>query len=858
VTEPVQLHPSEVVGLSPTASETVKPERRADSSPPISNAKRIIAFSDGTGNSSGKLFRTNVYRLYSALRLGDVTMAKPQVAYYDNGVGTSSIRLFAILGGIFGFGLKRNLAELYRYVCRNYNPGDEIHAFGFSRGAFTIRLLVALVCEAGIMPYRDERELNRNCADALRRFLGHNRPDRFPGLFIVVRGARDLMIHGWRKLRGQAFNAQAIHRPDVEFVGVWDTVAAYGGPISEVTRGIDQYVWPLTMTDYMLNPKVKTARHALALDEERDSFWPLLWDEMAEKRRVEALPAAEQAALALAPRLKQVWFCGMHSDVGGGYPDDSLAYVSLDWMLHEIGDRLEFIPSEKLRIIDFANPLGPMHDSRSGAAAYYRYQPRKISAMLHPRAGDSVTLNQTRVLRDPTIGEKTHRPQGLLLRCLIHRSVVERIAVGNDNYAPIVLPETFEIDALQPAHDADVCTAIAHAEDPAIAATRVEVQENHWDLVWVRRVGYFLVVAVSLLLVVAPLRKGPMLVATPHHFWLNWLDGLFGWVGGFVPGFLSPWYAALTRDWAETLVILLVLFAMSQVMVGLEATLRDRMRVLWWDAVDGIAAQVPPPTRLRRFRNSYGYQRSLQFWKWDLMPALTGIGILVGAVYTLAVVAVQGELYYEETAGTFCSGTRTASGDLLDAAQTCLKLDRPAEAEAGGAPSEVLVQKGQRYFVFLKAVPGALQPWQDGKHIAVPPRGISTFRLDWPKIAVMAPFAGFRRVGTARWLEPVVEIRGNREDGRFHYGHATLQRLAFADDAACAAQPDVLAVGSFEAQATGPLFIFVNDVALPGFAPDHFYDGNATTRNHGQARVAVYAADQIPEAEQACTGDTRR
>jgi uncharacterized protein (DUF2235 family) len=916
-----------------TASEieSQKPERRADSSPPISSAKRIIAFSDGTGNSSGKLFRTNVYRLYTALRLGEVTMAKPQIAYYDNGVGTSSIRLFAVLGGIFGLGLKRNLAELYCYVCRNFNDGDEIHAFGFSRGAFTIRLLVALICEEGIMPYKDERELKRNCADALRRFLGHNLPDRFGLLFLVVRGTRDLLIRGWRRMRHQDFNQQAAHRPDIEFVGVWDTVAAYGGPISEVTRGIDQFVWPLTMTDYMLNRKVKTARHALALDEERDSFWPLLWDEVAEQRpiaeitgkldkalakrrtvdpalqdlqqaladklpvdqvslklekaletkqpvegllkelqralaerqRIDALSDEQREALTLAPRLKQVWFCGMHSDVGGGYPDDSLAYVSLDWMMAEIGNRLEFIPSEKLRIEQFANPLGPMHDSRSGMAAYYRYQPRKISAMLHPRAGDSITLDETRVLRDPTIGEKPHRPQGLLLRCLIHRSVVERIAVGNDNYAPIVLPETFEVDALQPATDARVRAAIANVEDPKIAGPRVQVQENHWDLVWVRRVGYFLVVAVSLLLVIAPLRKNRPLIPNPANFWLNWVEGTFTWIGGFVPGFLSPWYVALTQHWAETLVILLVLFAMSQVMVGLEATLRDRMRVLWWDSVDGIPTEAPEPTGLRKFRSGYRYQRTLQRWKWDVMPGLTGGGILAAGVYALAVVGVQAALYYKETVGTYCSGkspgpATMGTGQLLDASQTCLKVaqSKPVATTQPGTEANAAVpfqvKKGKRYFVFIEPLTPSAKPWNDGPNIGVPAEGKATFNLDWKQFGVMALSAGFRRVGTARWLEPVVQIRDVREDKAILYDRAVVQQLEFGGDALCYSISERRTVGSFKARKSGQLFLFLNDLSLPGLRPDVFYNGFPPGQNAGRAWVHVHSLAEMAGFTKEC------
>src|SRR5262245_39298782 len=102
--------------------------------------KSIVVFSDGTGNSSAALFRTNVWRLYDALDQSDPADGRPrQIAHYDNGVGTSTFKPLAVLGGVFGVGLKRNILSLYKFVCRNYRPGDQIYAFGFSRGAFTIR-----------------------------------------------------------------------------------------------------------------------------------------------------------------------------------------------------------------------------------------------------------------------------------------------------------------------------------------------------------------------------------------------------------------------------------------------------------------------------------------------------------------------------------------------------------------------------------------------------------------------------------------------------------------------------------------------------------------------------------------------
>src|SRR5450432_2889341 len=105
--------------------------------------RNIVLLSDGTGNSAGKLFKTNVWRMYQALDLS----SPGQLAHYDDGVGTSSFKPLAIVGGAFGWGLKRNLIDLYISLCRNYVDGDQIYGFGFSRGAFTIRVLIKFVLE---------------------------------------------------------------------------------------------------------------------------------------------------------------------------------------------------------------------------------------------------------------------------------------------------------------------------------------------------------------------------------------------------------------------------------------------------------------------------------------------------------------------------------------------------------------------------------------------------------------------------------------------------------------------------------------------------------------------------------------
>src|SRR5262245_36517475 len=181
--------------------------------------RKIILLSDGTGNSAAAVWRTNVWRVFEALDLSN----SDQVALYDDGVGTSSFKPLAILGGAFGYGLKRNVLDLYKFACRNRrSPEDEIFGFGFSRGAFTIRTVTGLILEQGLVAADSEAELDSRAAAAYRQF----RKDNFHTYWRVediVRGIRDL---------GSTYSKDDNrHDVTIRFLGLWDTVAAYGMPI---------------------------------------------------------------------------------------------------------------------------------------------------------------------------------------------------------------------------------------------------------------------------------------------------------------------------------------------------------------------------------------------------------------------------------------------------------------------------------------------------------------------------------------------------------------------------------------------------------------------------------------------------
>src|ERR1700722_18319566 len=115
-------------------------------------AKSIFLLADGTGNAAASPFKTNVWRLYQAI---DQTQPD-QIAFYTDGVGTETFKPLRALGGAFGIGLARNVKELYQFLCRNYVLGDRIYLFGFSRGAFTVRILAGLIMRCGVVKATNE------------------------------------------------------------------------------------------------------------------------------------------------------------------------------------------------------------------------------------------------------------------------------------------------------------------------------------------------------------------------------------------------------------------------------------------------------------------------------------------------------------------------------------------------------------------------------------------------------------------------------------------------------------------------------------------------------------------------------
>src|SRR3954454_6377768 len=390
-------------------------------------ARKIVVLSDGTGNSSAALWRTNVWRTFDSIDLS----GSDQVAFYDDGVGTSSFKPFAILGGAFGFGLKRNVIDIYKFACRNYrDDNDRLFGFGFSRGAFTIRVVGGLILNQGLVTAKNEQELDQKARAAYRQYR-RERYHTIWGIEDFFRGMRDLF------LRDKYDKTDNRRVPKIHFVGVWDTVSAYGAPLDEMTRGISRYIWPLELPTHTLpRDRVTRACQALALDEERTTFHPELWNEGDVPAR-QPDPARER--FIKDEQLSQVWFAGVHSNVGGGYPDDSLAYIPFVWMITEAQRcGLKFKSDIAIPQADpdtFKNAIskrdkdGRIYNPRAGMGSYYRYGPRKLELLCnanYAKKGDG----------DDKV---------VIWRPKIHDSAFLRIDNRAHAYAPVGLPRIYDV-----------------------------------------------------------------------------------------------------------------------------------------------------------------------------------------------------------------------------------------------------------------------------------------------------------------------------------------------------------------------------------------------------------------------------
>jgi len=261
--------------------------------------KRIVICADGTWNirdqinkQTGKRRPTNVTKAARAI-LPRSRDGIDQIVYYHEGVGTGP-GLDKFTGGAFGRGIEINIRELYRFLVYNYEPGDHLFFFGFSRGAFTARTLAGFMNRVGLVHKGDDYYV--------------------PELYACYEGSAQAGSREWQ----EAFHNVREPRPcpPIRFIGVWDTVGALGAPgLLGQLLNRNKYRYH----DVSLNGHIENAYQAIAIDEQRKPFAPDIWTRPPDWKG----------------NLEQAWFAGVHSNVGGGYAPDGLANEALHWIIEK-------------------------------------------------------------------------------------------------------------------------------------------------------------------------------------------------------------------------------------------------------------------------------------------------------------------------------------------------------------------------------------------------------------------------------------------------------------------------------------------------------------------------------------------
>lgn len=354
-------------------------------------AKNIVVCCDGTGNEFGEQ-KSNVIKLYETL-IRNAT----QIAYYHPGVGTmgarSALSPFGkwwtrLIGLAFGYGISDNIADAYEFLMENFERDDSVYLFGFSRGAYTARALCGMLHIVGLLTKGNEGLIPY----AIR---------------MVKQKEIDFKI-------AAEFKATFSSECKPHFVGVWDTVSSVGWVYNAVH-------FPFTRATK--NPDFHIVRHAVSIDERRAFFRENLFGEPHDPQQ----------------DIKEAWFAGVHSDVGGSYPEgeSQLSKIALRWMLCEAelaGLMVE--PGRKAAILG-AKPPNVSPDP----ATKYQHESLRGAWWIAEVWPKVVHIRSTQGEWHKTIRFNFGRRRWISPGSSIHESVEQRLQKAQPPYKPSNLPE---------------------------------------------------------------------------------------------------------------------------------------------------------------------------------------------------------------------------------------------------------------------------------------------------------------------------------------------------------------------------------------------------------------------------------
>jgi uncharacterized protein (DUF2235 family) len=396
--------------------------------------KDIVICCDGTGNEIATTI-SNVLKLYRVLEKSD-----QQRVYYHPGVGTIGLQnawgrfkqqARGVLGLATGAGLDEDTLAAYRFLCETWEQGDRVWLFGFSRGAYIVRVLAAFIHVMGLLP-PDQIDL---AGYAFSTYKKASSDSQNADGSLNDSGLKE----AWHF--SQIAGGRTI---EIEFIGVWDTVA------SVIVPRQDNFWFDLqTLRFTRTNNSVKKFRQAISIDERRRMFRLNRWIDPQEYRS-----NPFDASTATDQDIRQVWFAGVHADVGGGYPEDqsALSKFPLLWMIEQVRAAGLRMDQGMINHLVWGQPLahskhsyvppsatGQLHVSLTGAWEILEWLPKRAKWKEWPERKAYFGLYLPR-------GEPRLIPES----ALIHRSVFERQA-QDPTYRPINLPNTYTIEDTPPA-----------------------------------------------------------------------------------------------------------------------------------------------------------------------------------------------------------------------------------------------------------------------------------------------------------------------------------------------------------------------------------------------------------------------
>ncbi|RQH07644.1 DUF2235 domain-containing protein [Bradyrhizobium sp. RP6] len=409
--------------------------------------KHLVICCDGTGNEISENI-SNVLKLYRCLRKTDKTSPR-QMVYYDPGVGTVTepstwhrwkTNINLVLGLATGYGLDDNVLSAYCFLVQHYAAGDRIYLFGFSRGAYTVRVLAGLIHKIGLIS-PEQANLAGSGLIAYKQYSGTGRGNAVEDVEGVASDESGPLPKDTFDLAAQFARITSTRWPTIHFIGVWDTVA------SVIVPRPDRLFWPsleeLAFT--LRNPSVRIFRQAIAIDERRCMFRLKQYRDPQDFWSNRYVPDEKK----VPQDILQVWFAGVHGDIGGGYPESESgdSKYPLIWMIEEAAKAgLKFNPSTVNQLAfgvprknspfhyvapAYTGKTGQLHDSMTPAWRVLEYLPKNARYKEWPARkvyfGFYIPNCEPRVI-----------PEG----AHVHESVLKRMAVEPD-YRPVNMPKDY-------------------------------------------------------------------------------------------------------------------------------------------------------------------------------------------------------------------------------------------------------------------------------------------------------------------------------------------------------------------------------------------------------------------------------